>query len=95
MDALPKTNLFRFVDRAVMVPLRTIARYSSKDSKTRSTIRQHVILLCLRVKKTTHHILADELIKIPRIREALDLDSCSPTLYKAFDGLEWLSGVTS
>lgn len=40
------------------------------------TLRQHVVLLCLKVKKaTTYRDLVDELIEMPRIRGALGLDS--------------------
>ncbi len=54
-------------------------------------LRQHVVLLCLKVKKTTtYRDLVDELIEMPRIRDALDLDSIPTpsTLCKAFDRLE-------
>lgn len=69
---------------------RTVAQYSSKYSKTRYTLRQHVVLLCLKVKTTTYRDLVDELIEMPRVRDALDLDSISApsTLCKAFDRLE-------
>jgi IS5 family transposase len=48
-------------------------------------------LLCLKVKKTTtYRDLVDELIEMPRIRDALDLDPipAASTLCKAFDRLE-------
>jgi IS5 family transposase len=48
-------------------------------------------LLCLKVKKTTtYRDIVDERIEMPRIRDALTLDSIpSPsTLYKSFDRLE-------
>ncbi|QSG16296.1 Transposase, IS5 family (plasmid) [Halapricum desulfuricans] len=54
-------------------------------------LSQHVVLLCLGVKKTiTYRDLVDELIEMPRIRDVLDLDSIPgpSTLYKAFDRLE-------
>ncbi len=50
-----------------------------------------MVLLRLKVKKTaTYRELVDELIEMPRIREALDLDSIPgpSTLCKAFDRLE-------
>jgi len=91
MDDLPKSNLLRFVERTVKLARRAVDRYSSKYSRTRFTLRQHVVLLCLKVKKTTtYRDLVDELIEMPRIRETLGLDSIpSPsTLCKAFDRLE-------
>lgn len=91
MDDLPKSDLLRFVERAVELASRVVARYSSKFSKKRYTLRQHVVLLCLKVKKTTtYRDLVDELIEMPRIRGALDLDSipAPSTLCKAFDRLE-------
>jgi len=70
---------------------RAVARFSTRYSRKRFTLRQHVVLLCLKVKKTTtHRDLVDELIEMPRIRDALDLDSvpAPSTLCKAFDRLE-------
>jgi hypothetical protein len=75
MDDLPKSNLLRFVEQAVEIASRSVAQYSSKFSKKRYTLRQHLVLLCLKVKKTTtFRDLVDELIEMPRIRDALDLD---------------------
>ncbi|MFB1064830.1 IS5 family transposase [Natrinema sp. H-ect4] len=91
MNDLPKSDLLRFVERAVELASRAVARYSSKFSKKRYTLRQHVVLLCLKVKKTTtYRDLVDELIEMPRIRDALNLDSipAPSTLCKAFDRLE-------
>jgi len=70
---------------------RTVKRFSTRYSRKRFTLRQHVVLLCLKVKKTTtYRDLVDELIEMPRIRDALDLDSipAPSTLCKAFDCLE-------
>ncbi len=56
-----------------------------------SIFRQYVVLLCLKVKKTTtYRDLVDELIEMPRIRDALNLGSipASSTLCKVFDRLE-------
>jgi len=70
---------------------RAVARYSSKFSKRRYTLHQHIVLLCLKVRKnTTYRTLLDELIEMPRIRSALDLEELpSPsTLCKAFNQLD-------
>jgi len=70
---------------------RAVKRYSTRYSRKRFTLRQHVVLLCLKVKKTTtYRDLVDELIEMPRIRDALNLDSipAPSTLCKAFDRLE-------
>lgn len=91
MDALPKSRLLRFVERAMVLARRAVARFSTRYSRKRFTLRQHVVLLCLKVKKTTtYRELVDELIEMPRIRDALNLDSipASSTLCKAFDRLE-------
>ncbi|MFC7060185.1 IS5 family transposase [Halovenus salina] len=91
MDDVPKSNLLRFVERTLELAQQVIARYSSKYSKRRYTRPQHVVLLCLKVKKTTtYRDLVDELIEMPRIRDALNLDSipAPSTLCKAFDRLE-------
>lgn len=91
MGNLSKSDLPRFVERAVKLARRTVVQYSSKYSKTRYTLRQRVFLLCLKVKKTTtFRDLVDELIEMPRIRDVLDLESipAPSTLYKAFDRLK-------
>lgn len=91
MDAFPKSRLFRFVERAMVLARRAVKRFSTRYSRKRFTLRQHVVLLCLKVKKTiAYRDLVDELIEMPRIRDALDLDSipAPSTLCKAFDRLE-------
>jgi IS5 family transposase len=58
---------------------------------SRNLLRQHVVLLCLKVKKTTtYRDLVDERIEMPRVRDALNLDSipAPSTLCRAFDRLE-------
>lgn len=66
-------------------------RFSTHYSRKRFTLRQHVVLLRLKVKKTvTYRDIVDKLIEMPRIRDALNLDSipAPSTLCKAFDWLE-------
>jgi len=86
MQALPKSRLLRFVEQAYHLARRAVARYSSKFSKRRYTLHQHIVLLCLKVRKnTTYRGLLDELIEMPRIRRAIELEELpSPysTLYK-------------
>jgi len=71
MEALPKSRLLRFVEQAMHLARRSVARYSSKFSKRRYTLHQHIVLLCLKVvrKNTTYRTLLDELIEMPRILE--------------------------
>jgi len=91
MQALPKSQLLRFVEQAFDLARRTVACYSSKFSKRRYTLHQHIVLLCLKVRKnTTYRTLLDELIEMPRIRSAIGLEELpSPsTLCKAFDRLD-------
>lgn len=74
MQALPKSRLLRFVKQAFHLARRAVARYSSKFSKRRFTLHQHIVLLCLKVRKnTTYRTLIDELIEMPRIRNAIGL----------------------
>ncbi|ELZ15358.1 transposase IS4 family protein [Natrinema limicola JCM 13563] len=74
MEVLPKSRLLRFVEQAMHLARRAVARYSSKFSKRRYTLHQHIVLLCLKVRKnTTYRTLLDELIEMPRIRSALIL----------------------
>jgi IS5 family transposase len=91
MEALPKSQLLRFVEQAMHMARRAVTRYSSKFSKRRYTLHQHIVLLCLKVRKnTTYRTLLDELIEMPRIRKAINLDKLpSPsTLCKAFNRLD-------
>jgi IS5 family transposase len=91
MEALPKSRLLRFVEQAMHVARRAVTRHSSKFSKRRYTLHQHIVLLCLKVRKnTTYRTLLDEPIEIPRIRNAINLDELpSPSaLCKAFDRLD-------
>ena len=91
MQALPKSRLLRFVEEAFQLAQRAVARYSSKFSKQRYTLHQHIVLLCLKVRKdTTYRTLLDELIEMPRIRDAINLAElpAPSTLCKAFDRLD-------
>jgi len=91
MQTLPKSRLLRFIEEAFQLAQRAVARYSSKFSKKRYTLHQHIVLLCLKVRKnTTHRTLLDELIEMSRIRNALDLTElpAPSTLCKAFDRLD-------
>ena len=91
MQALPKSRLLRFVGQTYHLARRTVTRYSSKFSKRRYTLHQHIVLLSLKVRKnTTYRTLLDELSEMPRVRKAIDLEELpSPsTLYKAFKRLD-------
>ncbi|WP_251331619.1 IS5 family transposase [Haloplanus pelagicus] len=91
MDTLPKSQLLRFVEQAMHLAHRAVAPYSSKFSKRRYTLHQHIVLLCLKVRKnTTYRTLLDELIEMPRIRKAINLDElpAPSTLCKAFNRLD-------
>jgi IS5 family transposase len=91
MKALPKSQILRFTEKAIRLARRVVSRYSSKFSKHRYTLPQHVVLLCLKVRKnTTYRGLLDELIEMPRIRRALGLAELPTpsTLCKAFNRLD-------
>ena len=91
MQTLPKSRLLRFVEEAFQLAQRAVARYSSKFSKQRYTLHQHIVLLCLKVRKdTTYRTLLDELIEMPRVRNAINLTElpAPSTLCKAFDRLD-------
>jgi hypothetical protein len=53
MDTLPKSRLLRSVERAKVLASRTVKGLSTRYSRERFTLRQHVVLLCLEVKRTT------------------------------------------
>jgi len=66
MEVLPNSRLLGFVEQAYHLARRAVARYSSKFSKRRYTLHQHLVLLCLKVwKNTTYRMLLDELIEMP------------------------------
>jgi IS5 family transposase len=91
MQAFPKSQLLQFVEQAFHLARRAVARYSSKFSKRRYTLHQHIVLLCIKVRKnTTYRMLLDELIEMPRIRSAIGLEELpSPsTLCKVFNRLD-------
>lgn len=69
MKAHPKSQVLRFTGKAIQLARRAVSRYSSKFSKHRYTLSQHVVLLCLKVRKnTTYRGLLDELVEMSRIR---------------------------
>lgn len=91
MDALPKSRLLQFVERAFALAHRAVSRFSTRYSRKRFTLRQHVVLFCLKDKKpTTCRDLVDEPIEMPRICETLNLDviPAPSILCKAFTRLE-------
>lgn len=91
MNALPKSQILRFTEKAIHLARRAVSRYSSKFSKHRYTLPQHVVLLCLKVRKnTTYRGLLDELVEMPRIRRVLGLAELPTpsTLCKAFNRLD-------
>lgn len=96
MQALPTSQLLGFVEPALHVARRAVPHYTSKVSKRRYTLHQHIVLLYPKVRKnTTYQMLLDELIEMPRIRSALELEELpSPQPYvKRSTGLIWLCGA--
>jgi IS5 family transposase len=90
MKTLPKSQILRFFEQAIHLARRAVARYSSKFSKRRYRLHQHIVLLCLKVRKnTTYRTLIDEFIEMPRIRSAIGLEELpsSSTLCKVFKRL--------
>lgn len=63
MKALPKSQILRFTEKASHLARRSVSRYSSKISKHRYTLPQHVVLICPTVRKDiTFRGVLDELI---------------------------------
>lgn len=94
MDSLPKSRLIRFVEGAIVLVRRAVLRVSTRYSRKRFTLRQHVVLLYLKVKKTTtYRELVDELIEMPRIRDTHDFDSipAPSTPYRGSTAWRWPS----
>lgn len=91
MNAVPKSQILRFTEKAIHLARRAVSRYSSKFSKHRYTLPQHVVLLCLKIRRnTTYRGSLDELIEMPRIRRVLGLAELPTpsTLCKAFNRLD-------
>ena len=91
MQTLPESRLLRSVEEAFQLAQRAVARSSSKFSTQRYTLHRHTVLLCLKVRKdTTYRAFLDELVEMPRIRNAINLTELPgpSTLCKAFDRLD-------
>ena len=91
MNAYPKSQILRFTEKAFHLACRVVSRYSSKFSKHRYTLSQHVVLLCLKVRKNTaNNKIFDKLLEVPRICRVLGLAALPTpsTLCKAFDRLD-------
>jgi len=91
MRTLPKSQFLRFVEQAFHRAQRAVSRYSSTYSKQRYTLLQHAVLLCLKIRKnTTRRTLLDDLVEMPRIRNAINLTELPAPLplCKAVDGLD-------
>lgn len=82
-DDLPKSRHLLFVERATSLARRAVSRFSTRYSPKRFTPRQHVVFLRLKVERTTtYRDLVDELVEMPRTRDALDLGSIGVRLWK-------------
>ena len=91
MKALPKSQILRFTEKAIHLARRAVSRYSSKFSKHCYTLPQHAVLICLKVRKNmTDRGLLDELIEMPRVRQALSFAELPTpsTLCKVFNRLD-------
>lgn len=75
MQVLAKSQPLQFVEQVFYLARWAVARYSSKFSKCRYTLHQHIVLLCLKLRKnTTYRTLLNKLIEMPRIRSAIELE---------------------
>ncbi len=80
------SRLIRFAEACVKETSR-LPKYSSKFSRRDFTLRQHVVMLCLKTRlKQRYRDFCDLLAEIPRICEILDLEKIPhwTTLDKAF-----------
>lgn len=87
---LPDTGLYRFVKEIKRLVGRKVPRYSSKYSRKDYTLRQHAVLICLRIKREdTYREIVDEAVEMLRIRSELDLYKVPhpSTLCRAFNKL--------
>ncbi len=91
MNALRKSQILRFTEKAIHLARRVVSQYSSKFSKHRYTLPQHVVLLCLKDRKnTTYRGVPDESIEMPCIRRTLGLSElpAPSTLCKTFNRID-------
>ncbi len=91
MKPFPKSKILRFTEKAIHLARRAVSRYTSRFSKHRYTLPQHVVLIYLKVRKnTTYRGLLDERIEMPRIRRTLGLSElpAPSTLCKSFNRLD-------
>lgn len=90
MDA-PKATTPPVRRTSLVLSRRVVAPFSTRYSRKRCTIRLHAVIFYLKIKKsTTSRDRVGELTVMPRIRNALGLDSIpAPSiLCKTFDRLE-------
>ena len=95
MQTLPKSQLLRFVEEAFHRAERAVSRYSSNYSIQRYTLHQHIVLLCLKVRKnTTYRTLLDDRIEMLRIRNAINPPNSLRRQYCAKRSIDliWRSG---
>jgi len=97
MKTLPKSQILRFTEKAIHLARRAVSRYSSKFSKHRYTPRSTLFYCVSKFGRTRPIVVCfDELIEMPRIRQALGLTEL-PTRHqrsvRRSIGLIWLYGV--
>ncbi|MEA1905052.1 MAG: IS5 family transposase [Candidatus Hadarchaeota archaeon] len=90
-DEFGETRLLEFASTVYELARRAVPEYSSKFSKKTYTQCQHIAIICLKVREgKTYEEIVDQLVEMPRIRKALDLDEVPhpSTICKAFERLE-------
>ncbi|KXA94895.1 transposase, partial [candidate division MSBL1 archaeon SCGC-AAA259E19] len=81
------TSILGFSEVAYRIAKEKIDPYSSKYSKKKFTLQQHVVIICLKIRSgSTYKGIVERLVEEPRIRRALDLEEVPhpTTLVKAF-----------
>lgn len=90
LNNLPETEIYRFVKETKQLVARAVPKYSSKYSRQDYTLRQHAVLICLKIKKNdSYREVIDETIEMLRIRKTLGLKNVPDpsTLCRAFQKL--------
>jgi len=85
-----ETKLLKFSKVSYEVSKRVIRPYSSKFSKKTYTQHQHIAIICTKARKNQKFEQMEEMLKeMPRVREALDLETVpdSTTICRNFSKL--------
>lgn len=86
-----KTRILEFARKAHELAKQSVPKYSSKFSKRTFTLRQHAVIICLKIREDKNYReIVEMLVEMPRIRNAIGLEEVPhpSTVCRAFDRLQ-------